>query len=52
MSGKIDTSQQLKVFFDAHPVQFEGCALDQVRACTSKMRTLEGKVPRDEGALK
>ena len=52
MSGEIDISQQPKVIFDAHPAQFEGHALDQVRACANEMRTSEGEMLLDQGVLK
>ena len=51
-SGEIDISQQPKAMFDAHPMQFEGHTLDQVRARVNKMRTSEGKLLLDQGALK
>ena len=52
VSGEIDISQQPKVIFDAHPAQFEGHALDQVRACANEMRTSEGEMLLDQGVLK
>ena len=50
--GDIDISQQPKVMFDTHPMQFEGRALDQARARINKMRTSEGKMFLDQGTLK
>ena len=51
-SGEIDIIQQPKVTFDTHSMQFEGNALDQVRARINKMRASEGKMLLDQGTLK
>ena len=50
-SCEIDLSHQPKVTCDTHPMQFDGHALDQVRGHIKKLRTSDGKILVDQGAL-